>query len=334
MKIAFFELGEWAKPLVQEALSAHELSFSEEALDESHVPGDANVEIISVFVGSSLSKKVLDQFPKLKLVAVRSMGFDHIDIEACRERGILVSRVPAYGENTVAEYTWGLILSLTRKIYQAVDRIKETGEFTFKGLRGTDVEGKTLGIVGLGKIGKRVARIAKGFEMRLIGTDPHPDAEFAKETGLTYVELEELLSTSDIITLHAPLLDSTRHLLNKKNMRTIKHGAYLVNTARGGLVETEALCEQLLSGQLAGVALDVLEEEGDLKEELELLSRPDASAQDFRVLLENHRLIRMPNVLITPHNAFNSQEALECIVETTLRNIQGFVEGKPINLVS
>ncbi|KKU94311.1 MAG: D-isomer specific 2-hydroxyacid dehydrogenase NAD-binding protein [Candidatus Jorgensenbacteria bacterium GW2011_GWA1_48_13] len=332
MRIAFFEIEEWEKPRVRGKFG-EDVYLDEKKVDEDELSKENDFEIISIFVDSRITEKVLAHFPNLKFIATRSTGFDHIDLAACKKRNISVSYVPGYGDNTVAEFTFGLILNLTRKIYHGIDQIKETGSFSFEGLRGTDLKGKTIGIIGTGRIGKEALKIAKGFGMKVIASDPYPDEKFAKEENFEYVSLEKLLSSSDIITVHCPYNEKTRHLINKENIRLIKKGAYLINTARGGIVETDALAGALEEGILAGAGLDVLEEEGETKEEMEFLRRGKFKEDELKTMLQNHMLMRMPNVLITPHNAFNSREALERILGTTLENIEGFLSGGPVNLV-
>ncbi|HCM36547.1 MAG: hypothetical protein A3J30_02785 [Candidatus Wildermuthbacteria bacterium RIFCSPLOWO2_02_FULL_47_9c] len=333
MKIAFFELEGWEELIIKQELGPHEFYFSSEELTELKLPAERNFDVISVFMDSRITKKTLEQFPNLKGIATRSTGYDHIDLAAARQRGVTVSSVPGYGSNTVAEFAFGLILNLTRKIYQAIDQIKETKSFSLTGLRGIELKGKTLGIVGTGRIGREMVGIAEGFEMNVIASDPSPDDALAKEKGFRYVSLEDLLSQADIISLHCPYTKATHHLINQKNIALVKRGAYLVNTARGGIIETQAIIEGLQEGILAGAALDVLEEEGEIKDELEFLSRGQAQADRLMVMLQNHALMKMPNVLVTPHNAFNSQEALERILRTTIENIRGFLKGKPLNVV-
>jgi D-lactate dehydrogenase len=332
MRIAFFEIEDWEKARISEKFG-EDVYLNEEKLDENALPEENDFEVISVFAGSEVTEKVLAYFPNLKFIATRSTGFDHIDLEACKRKNILVSYVPGYGDNTVAEFAFGLILNLTRKIYHGIDQIKETGSFSFEGLQGMDLKGKTIGIIGTGRIGKEAVKIAGGFGMNVIATDPYPDEKFAKEQGFEYVPLEKLLALSDIITIHCPYNEKTHHLINKENIRFIKKGVYLVNTARGGIVETDALVVALEEGILAGAGLDVLEEEGETKEEMEFLRRGKFKEEELKTLLQNHILIRMPNVLITPHNAFNSREALETILSTTLKNVEGFLAGRPVNLV-
>ncbi len=330
MKIAFFEIEDWEADIIKGRLG--EVYLSKETLSEDNLPAENSFEIISVFGTSRVTDKVLAYFPNLKFLTTRSTGFDHIDIEACKKRNIPVAYVPGYGDNTVAEFAFGLILNLTRRIYHAIDRIKETGSFRFEGLRGTDLKGKTLGVVGTGRIGKEAIKIGKGFGMDVIATDIFEDKNAAAELGFRYLPLEELLKTSDVITLHCPYTKETRHLINKENIRLIKKGAYLVNTARGGIIETDALVLALQEGILAGAGLDVLEEEVEVKEEM-VFAREKRDPEEMKVMLQDHVLMRMPNVLITPHTAFNSREAVERILAKTLESIEAFLKGSPINLV-
>ena len=310
-----------------------EAVFYDSKLDKDNIPTEADADAISVFVDCGVDKSVLDKLPNLKFIATRSTGYDHIDMVAAKERGIIVSSVPSYGENTVAEYAFALILALSRKICDAKCQVKEEGSFSRDKLKGFDLRGKTLGVVGTGKIGRHVVRMAKGFEMEVVAFDAFPDLKFAAEAGFMYLPLEDVLAKSDILTLHVPYMKETHHLINSGNIRQMKKGAYLVNTARGAVVETEALVNALKDGWLAGAGLDVLEEEGVIEDEVNLLAGGKLEGHDLRVVLENHVLIDMPNVIITPHNAFNSQEGLQRILNTTTENIKGFVAGQPINIV-
>jgi len=333
MKIAFFELEGWEESVIKEKFAGHDLFLSSVKLDELSLPEQRDFDIISVFVGSQVTPKVLGEFPNLRLVATRSTGYDHVDVAACAARGVTVAYVPGYGDNTVAEFAFSLVLNLTRKTYQGINRIKETGSFSLEGLRGTDLKGKTIGVVGTGRIGKEVIKIANGFGMRVVAFDPHPDAAFATAMQFEYLPLDNLLGAADIITLHCPLIAETMHLINQGNIGRIKRGSYLVNTARGGIVETAALVTALEQGILAGVAMDVIEEEGETKDELTFLTKKHPKEDELMTVLKNHVLMKMPNVLITPHMAFDSQEALGCILGTTTLNIQGFIDGKPVNVV-
>ncbi|MDP3724470.1 MAG: hydroxyacid dehydrogenase [bacterium] len=333
MIITFFEIEEWEKQYFQGALPRNSLSFYEKPLTDEVIPSIADTEILSSFIYSRLSSEVLPHFPKLKLIATRSTGFDHIDIEYCKKAGIAVCNVPTYGVNTVAEHTFALILALSRKIVPSIEQTKR-GDFSLGGLRGFELAGKTLGIVGLGNIGKRVVEIAQVFKMNILVFTRHPDQNLAKQFEITFVELPALLRHSDIVSIHVPLIAETRHLINKGNIALMKKGSLLINTARGAVVETEAVVFALEKGILAGVGLDVLEEEGALKEERELLTKEFLKTGDLKTQLLNHVLLTKENVIITPHNAFNSREALQEILQTTVGNITSFLAGQPVNLIT
>jgi len=333
MKIGFFEAEGWEKVILEKEFSKHNLIFTKDWLTKENVENYNDLEILSVFICSEINKEIIDSLPNLKFIATRSTGFDHIDINYCKEKGIIVSNVPEYGTKTVAEWTIGLMLNLMRKIYYAIDQIKEAESFDLSNLRGEELYGKTLGVIGTGKIGKEVIRLAKAFGMNVLAYDVYQDENFAKEYDFKYVSLEELLRNSDVITIHVNLNPSTYHLINKNNVNLVKRGAYLINTARGGIIETEALIYALKEGILKGAALDVLEEETEIKEELEILVKSDLKTEEIKTLWQNHILMKMPNVLITPHNAFNSKEAVERILKTTIENIKGFIEGRLINTI-
>jgi len=325
MKIAFFEVSKDLENYFRAGLADFELEFFEEKLSVENVDKAQDAEIVSVFVGSAVSKEVVDALPNLKLLVTRSTGFDHLDKEALLAKGITITNVPAYGPHTVAEFAFGLILNLSRKIAFANKYVRNSPDFNFfADMRGFDLFGKTLGVIGTGRIGKNAVKIAKGFGMEVVAFDPYPDNNFAEENGFVYTSLEELLQQSDIITLHAPYTKENHHLLNKENMPLMKKGAYIINTARGDLIDTEALLEGLKSGAIAGAGLDVIEGERDLKSGTNSESKP---VQDAR------ELIAMENVIITPHIAFYSQEAEGEIIKTTIEDIHAFASGSPINLV-
>lgn len=333
--ITFVELEKWEEKYLRERLagSAAALNFFAKPVSEAMLKKISGTNILGVFIYSKIDKGVLDKLPQLEMIATMSTGFDHIDLKECAKRQIKISNVPFYGENTVAEHTLALILALSRKLPKSMAKVQKY-DFELRDIRGFDLKGKTLGLVGLGHIGQHVARMARGFEMKVIAYDPKRDNRAAKELGVGYVSLEQVLSGSDIISLHAPYNQKTHHMLNKKNMKLIKPGAYLVNTARGGLVETDALIWALNKKILAGAGLDVLEEECFIKEEKELLSRAFKETCNLQTILQGHYLINDERVLVTPHNAFNSVEALGRILETTVDNIRGYLKKKPINLVS
>jgi D-lactate dehydrogenase len=334
MYLGFFEAEGWEKDVLEKELEGHSIIFTTNWLTKENVNNFKDLEILSVFICSQIDKELIDSLPNLKFIATRSTGFDHIDVNYCKEKGILISNVPEYGTKTVAEWTIGLMLSLMRRIYYAIDQIKEIESFDLKNLRGEELDEKTLGVIGTGKIGKQVIKLAKAFGMNILAYDVYPDENFAKEYSIKYVSLENLLQNSDVITIHVNLSHSTYHLINKENIKLIKPGGYLINTARGGIVETEALVYALKEGILKGAALDVLEEETEIKEEVEFLIKKEVELDEIKTLWQNHILMKMPNVLITPHNAFNSKESIERILKTTIENIKGFVKGKPINLVN
>jgi D-lactate dehydrogenase len=332
MKIAFFEIEEWEiNYLWQRFADFPEISleFFPQKLDKD-IKVSTDFDIISVFVQSKINEEVLSLFPFLKLVTTRSTGFDHIDLRAIASRNIQVGYVPGYGDNTVAEFTFGLILVLARKIYEGFDRIRETGRFSLEGLRGFDLKGKTLGIVGVGRIGQAMIKIARGFEMDVLAYDIKPRKDLAQKLVFKYVGFDELLAQSDIISLHVPYNSATHHLINMENISKFKKGALLINTARGAIVETEALIKALNEGILGGAGLDVLEEEGAIQDERQLILYGHPEEHNLKTVLANHVLIDMPNVVITPHNAFNTKEALIRILDIDSENIKGFLLNRAV----
>jgi len=334
-KIAFLETTDWERETFKkfpEFLPMVDLYPEDLNLD--NVSKFKDYEVLSCFINSQFSKEILEKLPNLKFIATRSTGFDHLDINDCKEKGILMANVPSYGSHTVAEFTIGLMICLIRKIYDAYDRVRETGSFNLEGLKGRELFNKTIGVIGTGRIGTNVIKIANGFEMKVLAYDKYPNDQLSQQLSFEYVSLEKLLAESDIITLHVPYNSETHHLLNKNNMNLIKSGAYVINTSRGGVIETEALYQALKSGKIAGAALDVLEEEENIKEEQELLIKGKITeSEKLKTILLNHIFIDLDNVIITPHNAFNTEEALQSIVATTIENIDGYLKGKPINLV-
>ena len=338
IKIALFEVTAADSPYFKKALKEYNITLFREKIDKTCLPKENDFEIISPFVCSKIDKEVISYFPNLKLIAARSTGIDHIDTKECQKRKIKVTNVPVYGDNTVAEHTFALILTLSRKIFKSFDQIKESGNFSLKGMQGIDLKDKILGVVGTGNIGRYVIRIANGFQMKVLAFDLYPNKKLAEELNFQYTKnLKELLGKSDIVTLHVPLNKKTHHLINKNNIYQIKKGAFLINTARGGIIETEAMLKALKDKYLAGVGLDVLEGEKTIKDELEIFTSDKYEAydlveeyktkeKDLKVLIQNRILVDMENVVITPHNAFNSKEALHRIQETTVQNIKSFLK--------
>ncbi|MDI6717654.1 MAG: hydroxyacid dehydrogenase [Patescibacteria group bacterium] len=336
MKTAFFEIEKWEEDYLKSKISNLKselnLVFSEEKLNKDNLSKDKDFDAISVFVGSKIDKEVINAFPNLKLITTRSTGFDHIDLNYANEKGIKTGYVPGYGDNTVAEFAFGLILNLSRKIFDSYDRIKETGKFSCEGLRGFDLKGKTIGVAGTGRIGRHAIKIAKGFDMNVIAFDAAPNENLTKELGFKYVSFEELLGQSDVITLHLPYLPSTHYLINKENTGKIKKGAILINTSRGPIIETEALVRALSEGILGGAGLDVLEEERIIQDEKAIILYGHPEEHNLKTVLENHILIDMPNVIITPHNAFNTTEALQRILDADIDNIELYIKkGEVVN---
>lgn len=335
MKLAFFELEDWQKDFLNERFSDHELLLFDGPLADEQLDSMGDVEVLGVFIYSQVTRDVLDRLPELKLVVTLSTGFDHIDLEAAKEKGVSVCNVPVYGECTVAEHTFALILAASRKIFQSIERTHHHHRFeTDVSLRGFDLMGKTIGIIGCGNIGKHVARIARGFMMKILVFDVYPDEAHALELGFDYVDMDRLLSESDVITLHTPYNEHTHHIIDSEAFSKMKDGVMVVNTARGGLIETKALVHALQEGKVGAAALDVLESECEVKEEAALLTDQFKSECDLSIVLDNHLLMKLDNVVVTPHNAFNSVEALERIIHTTADNIDRFVAGDPKNVVN
>lgn len=331
MRMAFFEIQDWEKDYLEKRLKDHTLRFYNQPLALENTKEVSDFDILSIFIYSKVERQIIQQLPKLKLLTTRSTGFDHIDVKECKNRGIIVCNVPYYGENTVAEHTFGLILSLSRNIHKAYVRTLKQ-DYSIDGLKGFDLKGKTIGIIGAGHIGLHVIRVAKSFGMNVLAYNLNQDNFLTEVLGFRYVSLKELLENSDIITLHVPYNKSTHHLINKETIKQIKKGAILINTSRGGVVDTEALIEALDKKILAGVGLDVLEGEELIKEEKQLLSDPK-KAEVFGQIIRDHILLNNDNVVFTPHIAFYSQEALERILDTTVENIDSFLTGKQQNTV-
>lgn len=331
MRIAFFEIQGWERPLLEEAFKDHELHFSEKPLQSSDLDAIKDFDALSVFIYSRVGKEIIDAMPNLKLVATRSTGFDHIDVAAAKAKNVIVSNVPSYGEHTVAEHTFALILALSRNVHKShVRRLKS--DFSIEGLKGFDLKDKTIGVIGAGKIGLHVIKIARGFGMRVLAYDAFENHFLSDVLDYRYVSLDQLFTESDILTLHTPYNEKTHHMINEHAVAKMKRGAILINTARGELVDNDALIQALDQGILAGAGLDVLEGEYLIKEEKELLAGTRIEG-DLSELVKDHNLLRRDNVVYTPHIAFYSDEALHRILHTTIENITCFVDGSCQNIV-
>ena len=335
-KIAFIAVEPHEKKFFTEKLQGHELQFVK---DQDWNKINPETEILSVFVDFEVTRDVMDHLPNLKLVTCRSTGFNNVDLTIANKRGIIVSNTPGYGASSVAEFTFALILSLSRKMNtvikesydndEEVDRIAE---------RGFDLSGKTIGIIGLGAIGRSVAKIAHGFGMEILAVNRSIDQEFADKYNIQYTELVEICRKSDIVTLHVPYSPENHHLLSDKLLSEMKPNALIINTSRGELLNTLSLARLMKNKKLGGAGLDVIENE-------EYLTSPNALinlaliGDEFAVDKLKHTLAmlsltRMPNVIITNHNAFNTVEAIQLINDMTIDNINGFLTGGEIFTVN
>ena len=325
MKVAVFS----AKPYDQvsfeqtNAAYGHDFTFLEARLTPAtaSLAHEAEAEAVCVFINDEVNRTVLEKLAKLsiRLVALRCAGFNNVDVAAARELGVTVVRVPAYSPYAVAEHAVGLILMLNRRLYRAYNRVRDDN-FALNGLLGFDLHGKTVGIVGTGKIGQCFAQIMKGFGCRLLAYDVDPN-QTCLDLGVTYVDLPDLFAQSDVISLHCPLLPATHHLINDDTIQQMKPGVMLINTSRGALMDTKAVIEGIKVGQIGYLGTDVYEEE----EELFFEDLSDTIIQDDTFQL----LQSFSNVVITAHQAFFTQEALRNIADTTLANISTFAAGEP-----
>lgn len=333
-KIIFYEATEVDQTQLSEGLRTtdHHWIFVSEPLSAETIDHDA--EVISVFVGHTVSRELIELMPRLKLIATRSTGFDHIDLAAATEHGITVVNVPSYGENTVAEHAFTLLLALARKLLPTVESTKE-GIYEPSMLSGFDLKGKRLGIVGMGRIGQHAARIGRGFGMEVVGYDPFEKPEVATEIGFTYAPLDEVIGSSDVISLHLPLTAASTHMINAESIARMKPGVVLINAARGELVDTNALIEALENGHVAGAGLDTIEGERFLDEDVEISAVLDRkiTKETLIALAETEALLRMPQVVITPHSAYNTIEAVGRINSVTVDNIIKFWYGETPNQV-
>jgi len=305
----------------------YRLKFLELRLDRHTAAAAAGAFAVCAFVNDTLDAEVLALLQQIgiKLVVLRCAGFNNVDLDAAAKLGIAIGRVPEYSPYAVAEHTVALLLMLNRRLHRAYNRVRE-GNFALDGLLGFDLHGKTVGVIGTGKIGRCFARIMIGFGCTVLGADPYQDPE-ALSIGVRYVPLDALLRDSDVVSLHCPLLPATHHLINKETLQLMKPGAVLLNTSRGGVVDTAAVITALKQGRLGGLGIDVYEEESNLF----FRDMSDDAIQDDVFA----RLLTFSNVVVTGHQAFFTQEALTTIAETTIDNIDTFLkEGQPRYVVS
>jgi len=312
MKMVFTEM-KHHEEIILSAFPEDEIILRKNAVEPDELINLARgAEVLSVFIYTPVPRKVIESLPDLRLIVTRSVGFDHIDARFALDRGIEVCHIPDYGSHVVAEHAFALLLACARNLVRADSFVKSGRMFSFEPFLGTELRGKTLGVIGTGKIGAEVIAIANGFGMRILAYDIYRNNALAEKYAFEYVDLDELLAESDFITLHMPLTPQNHHIINEETLGKMKKGAILINTARGGLVDTVALKKALESGQLVAAGLDVIEHEseGDLGSTL-----------------------AAPNLTVTPHSAFYTREALERIVRTSVKIISAYKRGEVINRI-
>lgn len=333
MRLVVFSISDWERPWF-EALKVSkgwEIHLLEERLgpELDPPPEISDADAIAVFVHETINEETLAKFPRLKLVLTRSTGYDHIDLDACRQRGVAAYNVPDYGSTTVAEYTIGLMLALLRAFRPMIEQSVH-GIFSRQRLRGFDLAGKRVGVVGTGRIGKEVIKRLTGFAVEVLAYDKYPDPKFAKAIPrMQYTDLETLYRSSNVLTFHVPLTAETQHIFNRDSLRLLQWKTFLVNTSRGPVVETEAIIDGLREGRLAGVALDTFESEEVMMEE-QFYRSEQLSQAELRRALATYHLLRSDRVILSPHNAYNSEEALRRIFDSTVANIEAFLEKRPV----
>ena len=324
-KIAFFDAKSYDRDIFDK-VNKHfgfDIHYYKERLSMNTVSLAQGKEIVCIFVNAECDHRVIARMKEfgVKLIALRCAGFNNVDIHAAKENGIKVVRVPAYSPHAVAEYAVTLMMALNRKVYRSVYRTRE-GNFKLNGLLGFDMYGKTVGLVGMGRIAKELIKILRGFGMNVLVYDIYPDEAFAREHQVRIVSLDELYEQSDIISLHCPLTEDTKFLINSDSITKMKYGVMIINTGRGKLIKTEDLIDGLRSHQVGAAGLDVYEEEANYFYE----DRSDKMIDDDKLAL----LLMMPNVIITSHQAFFTQEAVYNIAQTTLQNATDFIDGKEL----
>ena len=322
MKIAFFDTKEYDRELFDKYNKeyGYEIKYYETKLNHETAPLANGYDVVCVFVNDEVDKETIDCLVEnnVKLIALRCAGFNNVDIKYAQDK-IMVVRVPEYSPYAVAEHAVALLLNLNRKLYKAYQRTKKYN-FSLNGLLGFDINGKTVGVIGTGKIGKIFIKIMKGFGANVLAYDVYPDKQYEEEMNFKYVDLEDLLKQSDIISLHCPLTEQTEHIINKDSIKLMKKGVYIINTSRGKLINTKDLINSLQKGDIGGIGLDVYEEEKEFF--LNDMSNSYVRDEDLSVLLT------MPNVVITSHQAFFTSEALNKIAQDTLKNIEEVFDKK------
>ena len=325
IRIAFFDAKSYDRETFDKVNQnfCFDIQYYKERLSMNTVSLTQGADAVCIFVNAECDSRVIERMAAygVKLIALRCAGFNNVDIHAAHQQGIRVVRVPAYSPHAVAEYAVTLMLALNRKVYRSVYRTRE-GNFKLNGLLGFDMYGKTVGLVGMGRIAKELIKILRGFGMNVLAYDLYPDRQFAEDHQVKVVSLDELYEESDIISLHCPLTDETKFIINSDSITKMKFGVMIINTGRGKLIKTEDLIDGLRSHQIGSAALDVYEEEANYFYE----DRSDKMIDDDKLAL----LLMMPNVIVTSHQAFFTREATHNIAITTLQNILDFKDGKEL----
>ena len=323
MKIVFFDVDSIAvDPALVAELAGHNIVYVAGPLTPENAPQYADADVASIFVSSRAPRQALEAMPALKMIAARSTGLDHVDLDYAKERGIVVTNVAGYGEHTVAEFTFAMLFALTRNVAAADSAMAAGRDFKLPEFVGVDLFGKTIAVLGTGRIGKRVIEIARAFGMTVLAYDVVCDEAHAAAHAYRYVELDEAVAAADIVSLHAPYLPATHHMLNAQRFALMKDGVLLVNTARGELVDAVALRAALESGKVSGVALDVLEDEKRLRA---VVAGADATSEERAVVEADLAILAHPNAVVTPHIAFCSAEAVATITRSAVSSIHEFV---------
>lgn len=328
MDIVCFEMNDNEADVLIGADDDNNYTIVKETLNEENASQYNKADIISCFIYSNMSAAVLEMMPHVKLIATRSTGVDHIDLDYCWRKGITVVNVPDYGEHTIAEHVFALLLSISRHIPEAVQRTRN-GNFSYQGLCGFDLHGKTIGIIGTGGIGQHTAKIAKGFGMNVLCYDLFPK----DNVDLPYVSLHELLHQADVISMHVPGTPQTYHMLSEKQFSLMKDGVVIINTARGSVIDTNALLRALYSKKVAFAGLDVLPGEAAIHSDDAKTAVLHSKKSDMQTILMDYSLMQEANVLITPHSAFYTKEAMEKILSATSCNIAAFIDKNPQNVI-
>ena len=335
MKIVYFDVETYEKEfLIKENEGKHDYTLICEPLNDLKklAPNLVDADIISVFTTSRVNKNVLKQFKNLKLISLRSVGFNHIDIEYCKDHNIVVENSPDYGNQSVAEFALALLMNVTRKITSSYLEYKDA-KISAENLIGEELYGKTIGIVGLGKIGTAFAKIAHGIGMNILGFDIKQNKELEKIYNVKFTDFDTLLKESDFISIHAPMSKENYHMFNKESFNKMKKSAILINTGRGELIDTSALFNALVCKKIAGAGLDVLENEQTMTDFDYMLGINRLDKLTLEQTIINSKMFQLDNVILTPHIAYNTKEAIKRILNTTMNNINEFISGKIQNNV-